>query len=104
MSCNLKYTSKNLEEGYPGNLDCAVTYTLNNKNEFIIKYDALTDEDTLINMTNHNYWNFHGHGDYYQNIIDHNVSIFSDSVCINNENAIPTGEMLKVKNTHFDFT
>ena len=104
LRCELKYFSENFEEGYPGNLDCTATYTLNNENEFIIKYTALSDEDTLVNITNHNYWNFHGHGNYYKNITDHNVTIFSDFVCENNENAIPTGKLLKVKNTHFDLS
>jgi aldose 1-epimerase len=104
ISCELGYYSNNLEEGYPGNLDCTATYTLNNENEFIIKYIALSDEDTLVNITNHNYWNFHGHGDYYKNITDHNVAVFSDFVCVNNENSIPTGKLFKVKNTHFDLS
>ena len=102
ISCELGYYSKNLEEGYPGNLDCTATYTLNSENEFIIKYSAVSDADTLVNLTNHNYWNFHGHGKYYSNISNHNVVIFSDSVCENNENLNPTGKLFKVTNTHFD--
>ena len=102
LICELNYLSKNLEEGYPGNLDCKATYTLNNNNEFIIKYSAVSDADTLINITNHNYWNFHGHGKYYQNISNHNVVVYSESVCENNINSIPTGKLIKVKNTNFD--
>lgn len=101
--CELGYVSKNLEEGYPGNLDCKVTYILNNQNEFIIKNSAISDEDTIVNMTNHNYWNFHGHGNHYKNITDHTVKIFSSNVCKNNDQSIPTGKILPVKNTQFDF-
>ena len=101
--CELGYVSKNLEEGYPGNLDSTVSYILNNQNEFIIKHSAVCDEDTIVNMTNHNYWNFHGHGDYYNNITNHTVKIFSSSVYENNEEFIPTGKILPVKNTQFDF-
>ena len=103
LICELRYLSKNLEEGYPGNLRCTATYILNNNNEFIIKYSAVSDADTMVNMTNHNYWNFHGHHDYYQNISNHNLSLFSEYVCENNKNSIPTGKLLKVQNTRFDF-
>ena len=102
--CELGYVSKNLEEGYPGNLNCKVTYTLNNNNEFIISNSAISDADTIVNITNHNYWNFHGHDDHYKNITDHTVKIFSSSVCENNEQSIPTGKILNVENTKFHFT
>ena len=103
LICELSYVSENLEEGYPGNLDCRVTYTLNNENEFIINNSAVSDADTIVNITNHNYWNFHGHGDYYKNIVDHTVKIFSSSVFENNDQSLPTGKILSVKNTQFDF-
>ena len=103
IMCELEYTSKNLEEGYPGNLCCKVTYILNNKNEFIIKNSAISDQDTIVNITNHNYWNFHGHGDHYKNITNHSVKILSSNVYLNNEESIPTGKILPVKNTYFDF-
>ena len=101
--CELGYVSKNLEEGYPGSLNCKVTYTLNNNNEFIISNSAISDADTIVNITNHNYWNFHGHGDHYKNIADHTVKIFSSSICENNEQSIPTGKIIPVENTKFDF-
>ena len=103
VTCELSYVSKNSEEGYPGNLDCIVTYTLNNQNEFIINNSAVSDQDTIVNMTNHNYWNFHGHGDNYKNITDHTVKIFSSHVYENNQQFIPTGKLLPVANTQFDF-
>ena len=101
--CELGYVSKDMEEGYPGKLECNITYSLNNKNEFIIKISAISDADTIVNITNHNYWNFHGHGDHYKNITDHTVRILSSSVHENNEQSIPTGKILSVENTKFDF-
>ncbi len=102
ISCTLTYLSKNLEENYPGNLNCKATYELNNNNEVLIIFEAFSDEDTIINLTNHNYWNFHGHNNYYQNIADHNVKIESNFICVNDENSIPTGKLLNVKKTKFD--
>ena len=71
---------KDLEENYPGNLECTTIYELNNSNEISISYNATSDQDTIVNMTNHNYWNFHGHKNSYQNITDHvvkmNLNIF----------------------------
>ena len=103
LSCELGYFSKHLEEGYPGNINCKTTYTLNNKNEFIIKFSASSDEDTVVSMTNHNYWNFHGHNDYYQNITNHSIKINSHYVCESDSAAIPTGNLIGVRNTKFDF-
>ena len=102
IRCTLSYLSENLEENYPGNLECKTIYELNNNNEIIISYHATTDEDTIINMTNHNYWNFHGHHKNYQNISDHIVQIVSNSICETNEKSIPTGKILNIKNTKFD--
>ena len=61
---SMSYLSSHLEEKYPGNLSCTTQYKFNNKNEFSICYSATTDEDTIVNITNHNYWNFHGHNDH----------------------------------------
>ena len=61
----LSYKSIDMEEGYPGNLDCSVIYSFNNQNEFKIINSAISDADTIVNITNHNYWNFHGHGHHY---------------------------------------
>ena len=104
IRCSLHYLSKNLEENYPGNLNCKTTYELNNKNEFLIIFEADTDEDTIVNLTNHNYWNFHGHNNFYQNISDHYVKIDSNYVCENDQNSIPTGKILEVNGTKFDVT
>ena len=102
VKCILSYFSKDMEESYPGNLNCKTVYELNNNNEVIINFMAETDQDTIINLTNHNYWNFHGHADHYQNITDHFVKINSNSICETDEQSIPTGRLLNVKNTKFD--
>jgi len=103
ISCKLFYHSPHLEENYPGNLECETTYILNENNEFIIKFDAKVDQDTLVNITNHNYWNFHGHNDRYQNIKNHKVQIMSNKYCEVNQYLIPTGNMLKTENSKYDF-
>lgn len=103
ISCVLEYTSPHLEEGYPGELECKVTYSLTNKNEFIIDFVAETHHDTIINLTNHNYWNFHGHKNRYQNILNHFVKINAKLYCESDEDLIPTGRLLNVKKTKFDF-
>ena len=100
--CRMSYLSPNLEENYPGNLECKINYLLNDKNQFIINYEAISDEDTIVNLTNHNYWNFHGHKKKYQNIVDHNVYIDSKRICEIDKNSIPTGKLLSVKGTKFD--
>ncbi|MTI38928.1 aldose epimerase family protein [Fulvivirga lutimaris] len=95
------YTSPHLEEGYPGNLDVTVTYELTEANELVIEYKAITDQETVINLTNHSYFNLSGaeNGD----ILDHTVQIFTDSLVDVNEDQIPTGIIQNVTNTPFDF-
>ena len=100
--CTLNYYSKDLEENYPGNLDCKTVYELNDDNEILINFIASADKDTIVNLTNHNYWNFHGHDNYYQNITDHFVKINSNSICETDDQSIPTGSLIEVKNTKFD--
>ena len=102
LFCELYYRSIHLEEGYPGNVDCTAQYTFNNENEIEIKLSAVTDQDTIINLTNHNYWNFHGHNDYYKKINDHFVKINSDYVCEVNKEQIPSGKLINVENTKYD--
>ncbi len=102
IKVELSYFSKHLEENYPGNLDCKTIYELNNRNEIIISFNASTDQDTIVNMTNHNYWNFHGHNDNYKNITEHIVKISSNQICETDEDSIPTGNLLDVVNTKFD--
>ena len=102
IKVELTYQSKHLEENYPGNLNCKTIYELNNNNEILISFNATTDQDTIVNMTNHNYWNFHGHKDNYKNITDHVVKISSNQICETDEGSIPTGKLFDVVNTKYD--
>ena len=77
LACELEYFSPHLEENYPGNLQCKAIYSFNNNNELKLDFHAISDCDTIVNITNHNYWNFHGHGKNYQNITNHSVQIKS---------------------------
>ncbi len=97
----LKYRSKDGEEGYPGNLDVEVLYTLNDKNELKIEYRAKTDKPTIINLTNHSYFNLLDGG--VSKILEHFLYINADSYTEVDEELIPTGRILPVKNTPFDF-
>lgn len=98
----LSYVSKDGEEGYPGNLNVKVTYTLTNDNELKIDYHAISDKDTVVNLTNHSYFNLSGHdaGD----ILKHQVMINSDKFTVNDKESLPTGEIRDVKGSPMDFT
>ena len=102
IKCTLSYLSAHMEEGYPGNLNCSVIYELNNNNELLINFQANTDQDTIVNLTNHNYWNFHGHGEHYNNNENHIINIKSLSICETDSQSIPTGKILEVMGTKFD--
>lgn len=98
----LSYFSKDGEEGFPGNLNAYVTYSLNNDNELTVEYDADTDQTTLVNLTNHAYFNLSGDGK--RSILEQEVYIDSDSIFELDEESIPTGKMLSVDDeTAFDF-
>lgn len=97
----LNYLSKDLEAGFPGNLNIEVSYTLNNNNEIKIKYIAKTDRDTHINITNHTYFNLSSN--LNQNIFDHNLTISGNKYLEFNKDNIPTGKILDVSNSKFDF-
>jgi aldose 1-epimerase len=96
------YISADMEEGFPGTVTISVTYTWNDKNEIIIDYAASTDKKTVINVTNHAYFNLHGAGKGY--IFDHILTINASAYTPLNANKIPTGEIRPVKGTPFDFT
>jgi aldose 1-epimerase len=98
----LSYLSKDGEEGYPGNLNVKVTYTLTEDNALQIDYYAITDKDTVVNLTNHSYFNLSGHdsGD----ILEHKVQLNSDKFTVADKYSIPIGEIKAVKATPLDFT
>lgn len=98
----LRYTSRDGEEGYPGNLAVKVTYTLTRSNELTIVYSATTDRSTAINLTNHSYFNLSGAGN--GDILNHELEVDADRFTPIDETLIPTGELRPVKGTPFDFT
>jgi aldose 1-epimerase len=98
----LTYTSKDLEEGYPGNLEAEVVYILTNDNELKIDYKATTDKKTIVNLTNHSYFNLTGNTK--RDILDHSLTLAASKFLPVDKTLIPTGEMKDVKGTPFDFT
>lgn len=90
------------DEGYPGNLDVVVTYLLTNKDELKIDYEAKTDAPTVVNLTNHCYWNLGGAGS--GKILDHELMVAADKYLAIDATSIPTGELAAVADTPLDFT
>ncbi|HOL83758.1 aldose epimerase family protein [Thermoclostridium caenicola] len=101
-SLRLKYLSPDMEENYPGNLDVTVTYTLTEQNELVIDYHAVSDKDTVVNLTNHAYFNLSGHDSGA--IYEHQLMINARRFTPISEACLPTGEIRDVAGTPFDFT
>jgi Galactose mutarotase and related enzymes len=101
-SLQLTYRSRDGEENYPGNLDVKVIYTLTDENALNIDYFAVSDKDTVVNLTNHSYFNLSGHKS--GNISNHKLMINADEFTPINSECIPTGEIRSVKGTPMDFT
>ncbi len=101
VGVELRYTSKDGEEGYPGNLSAKVIYTLNNENSLKINYFAETDKKTICNLTNHTYFNLKDAGT--SSILDHELRIFADKYIPIDSRAIPIGTEDSVNETPFDF-
>lgn len=98
----LTYLAKDMEEGFPGNLSIAVTYTLTNENELEIDYHATTDKATTVNLCQHTYFNLKGEGQ--GTILDHELTLNASKFTPVDSTLIPTGEIASVKGTPFDFT
>jgi len=101
-SITFTYLSKDMEEGFPGNLNCSVTYELTNDNAVKISYEATTDKTTVVNLTNHSYFNLNGIGS--GTILNHTVQLKAANYTPVDSTLIPTGKIAPVAGTPFDFT
>ncbi len=99
LALDLHYTAADGEEGYPGRLDVTVSYIVHNTNKLSMAYEARTDKPTILNLTNHAYWNLGGSG----SVLDHELQLFASRYLVNDETNLPTGSILPVAGSAFDF-
>lgn len=97
----LSYISKDMEMGYPGTLQTKVTYMLDNQDALHVSYEAITDKKTIVNLTQHTYFNLSG--DFHKTILDHEILLVADKYLPVDAGLIPTGQLADVKGTPFDF-
>ena len=102
QAVHLQYVSKNGEEGFPGTLTVDVTFTLDDNNELKIDYLATTDKPTILNLTNHSYFNLKGQGE--GDILGHELQLHASNYTPVDEHLIPTGKIAPVAGTPLDFT
>jgi len=100
VGVKLTYYSPDKEEGYPGNLHVSCIYTLDNANKLTIQYEGETDQATIVNLTNHSYFNLTGG---CEKILDHELELRADKIT-ESVDLIPTGKIIPVEDTMFDFT
>jgi aldose 1-epimerase len=98
---SLHYVSADMEEGFPGNLTLNLSYILTGDNEIKIEYEAVTDKPTVVNFTNHSYFNLTSQK---EPVLEHVLTIVADSVTPNGPDGLPTGKLLNVAGTPYDFT
>lgn len=96
----LEYISQDNEENFPGTLTLEVTYTLTEENELKVSYNASTDKDTIINITQHSYFNLNGHQSH---VLDQKLLVFADEILETNPDLIPTGTFINLENHEFNF-
>ena len=101
-SVEFTYTSPDGAEGFPGNVEVSVIYTFDNDNNLSVEYTAVSDKKTVINLTNHAYFNLNGYNS--GDVLKHLLQINADRFTAIDENSIPTGELPEVAGTPFDFT
>ncbi|AGA76786.1 aldose epimerase family protein [Echinicola vietnamensis] len=101
VGLSLTYVSADGEEGYPGELTTIVTFGLDNDNNLSVDFEAVTDKSTIVNLTHHGYFNLSG---LKETILGHELTLFADHYTPVDETLIPTGEVLAVEGTPFDFT
>lgn len=101
ISIEFSRLSPNMEQGFPGNLDISVTYSLTEANELVIEYLAVSDKDTIVNFTNHSYFNLAGHNS--GSVLDQKLWIKANQFTPTDNKLIPTGELRDVTGTPMDF-